>query len=194
MLKNLVKDEWYNDHTLPIFIDRDPDIFTYVLQWLRSHQLPLSSTMDHALLRSEADFFGLQAMVDQIDGQRIDYWRLSLCVRDHLVARNYKEPIMGFVTAFTMQAGDAVDTMSYVGVDFKVPRGFPPLKYPPMYGDLVTPYIRVNADQFPIDHRFTFVGCLLNWFMCHGFIEDPDRPMRTIGHETVFHFLLPKTV
>eukprot|EP01006_Ploeotia_vitrea_P040162 TRINITY_DN66407_c10_g1_i1.p1 TRINITY_DN66407_c10_g1~~TRINITY_DN66407_c10_g1_i1.p1 ORF type:complete len:319 (-),score=50.41 TRINITY_DN66407_c10_g1_i1:230-1186(-) len=67
-LSSLVQDNWqpdFNNNT-EYFIDRSPDSFKLVLDYLRSedplHQIDGLSTREHTLLAAEADFFQIESL------------------------------------------------------------------------------------------------------------------------------------
>lgn len=55
----------YRDHQGAIFIDRDPKLFSVILNFLRSKQLHLEGT-DIKALRHEAEFFGVIPLVNRL--------------------------------------------------------------------------------------------------------------------------------
>lgn len=55
-----------------VFVDRDPALFWFVLQWLRTGQLLVSQADAAATLeaiRAEADFYGVPSLADEVSRQ-----------------------------------------------------------------------------------------------------------------------------
>jgi len=62
-----------------IFIDRDPDRFVHVLNWLRDNKIPALSANERRALKDEAIYFGLTTLVSALDRANISdvLWPLS---------------------------------------------------------------------------------------------------------------------
>ncbi|GMS80024.1 hypothetical protein PENTCL1PPCAC_2199, partial [Pristionchus entomophagus] len=64
------------DETGAIFIDRDPDLFRVILNYLRTKQIDISA-VDHSALKHEALFFGLTPLVKRL--QLCEELEVSAC-------------------------------------------------------------------------------------------------------------------
>ncbi|KAF8381370.1 hypothetical protein PRIPAC_70512 [Pristionchus pacificus] len=64
------------DDTGAIFIDRDPDVFRVILNYLRTKQIDISA-VDHSSLKHEALFFGLTPLVKRL--QLCEELEISAC-------------------------------------------------------------------------------------------------------------------
>ena len=59
MLATLLSDTWREDPSKPIFIDRDGDLFAYVLNYLRYGSIELPGNLPKATFVRELDYYGL---------------------------------------------------------------------------------------------------------------------------------------
>ena len=63
-----------------VFVDRDPDLFPYILQWLRDGEnaiLPLTE-VEQRKLKQEANFYGYSALESYIERQWVDRITVTL--------------------------------------------------------------------------------------------------------------------
>ncbi|KAL7471310.1 hypothetical protein ACHAXS_011613 [Conticribra weissflogii] len=59
MLARMVSDTWQEDPTKPVFIDRDYDIFSSVLGYLRYGSIVLPNSIDRDMFLRDMDFYGI---------------------------------------------------------------------------------------------------------------------------------------
>lgn len=59
MLSRLVSDTWLEDPEKEIFIDRDGDIFSYILNYLRQGEIMIPETMSMDQFLKDLDFYGI---------------------------------------------------------------------------------------------------------------------------------------
>ncbi len=59
MLARMVSDTWQEDPTKPVYIDRDDDIFSSVLGYLRCGSIVVPNAIDRVIFLSDMDFCGI---------------------------------------------------------------------------------------------------------------------------------------
>jgi hypothetical protein len=59
LLAKMISETWEKDPEKPLFIDRDGDLFAYVLNYLRYGSIELPNTIPQSMFKRELDYFGI---------------------------------------------------------------------------------------------------------------------------------------
>lgn len=65
MLSRLISKDWNSDPTKPIFIDRDGEIFSHVLNYMRYGSIEIPNTLPLAMFERELDYYGIGISADE---------------------------------------------------------------------------------------------------------------------------------
>jgi hypothetical protein len=103
MLERLVSETWLHNPTIPIFIDRSPVLFGYVLDYLRYGSITLPITVSKEMFVRDLDYYGIfpidgstirtspELWADEVDKRHEDIENINKAIAHLVQQRRYLE-------------------------------------------------------------------------------------------------------